>query len=496
MRTVSKAVRFCIFGAMLFLFALLIVASIFATKISDKIGVPVLIVFLAVGILVGNDGFNLVQFNDAKITKQIADILLIFILFDGGFRTTRSDLQLVAKPGILLATFGVAATAAVLGVSIHFIMHYDWIQSMMIGSIISSTDAAAVFMITRQNPIRKKLAATLNVESAANDPMAILLTLAFVGSLAGNNSTAVGFLAELAWQFSGGILVGFVVSRVAKFLFDHLKSENRGYYYVLIIGTILLGYGTADVIRANGIIAVFFMGYWLGNSDFVAKRGVSNFLEGISTFCNMALFLMLGLLAFPRSFVHVWKEGLLIAALMIFVARPIAVWLSTFPFKYSAKERGFLCWGGIKGAVPIVLATYPAAYGLDPSESVFNIIFFAVIVSCLLQGSSLGVLARKLKLSIPKPPESPFSMELHSVKRSDMDLVEFQVFDNSFCARKSIQELKLGSDIVITSITRNARLLPPRGAVKLEPDDILYILVPLSKQHDLLQYLEQGSAPV
>lgn len=325
--------------------------------------------------------------------------------------------------------------------------------------------------------------------------MAILLTLAFVGSLAsGADSSPIRFLASLAWQFSGGIIVGYLISRVAKFLFDHLKSENRGYYYVLIIGTILLGYGAADAIRANGIIAVFFMGYWLGNSDFVAKRGVSNFLEGVSTFCNMALFLMLGLLAFPRSFIHVWKEGLLIAALMIVVARPIAVWLSTLPFKYTTKERGFLCWGGIKGAVPIVLATYPAAYGLDPSESVFNIIFFAVIVSCLLQGSTLGILARKLKLSVPKPPESPFSMELHSVKRTDMDLIEFQVLADSFCAQKTIQSLKLGQDIVITSITRDARILPPRGGVKLQADDILYILVPISKQHDLLQYLEQGTS--
>lgn len=486
---------------MLFLFALLIVASIFATKISDKIGVPVLLVFLAVGILVGGNCLDLVQFNDAKVTKQVADILLIFILFDGGFRTTRSDLQLVAKPAILLATFGVAVTAAVLGVSIHFIMDYNWLESMMIGSIISSTDAAAVFLITRQNPIRKKLAATLNVESAANDPMAILLTLAFVGAISAGSDAessfnALNFFGELAWQFSGGVAVGFGICKVAKFLFDHLKSENRGYYYVLLIGAILLGYGTADLIHANGIIAVFFMGYWLGNSDFVSKRGVSNFLEGISTFCNMALFLMLGLLAFPRSFVLIWKEGLLIAALMILVARPVAIWLSTFPFKYSTKERGFLCWGGIKGAVPIVLATYPAAYGLDSSGSVFNIIFFAVIVSCLLQGSTLGFLARKLKLSVPKPPSSPFSMELHSIKRSDIDVAEFQVFANSYCAGKTIQELRLGMDIVITSITRNAQLIPPRGGVRLQTDDILFILVPMAKQHDLLQFLESGETPV
>ncbi len=482
---------------MFFLIALLIIASLFATRISDKIGVPVLVVFLGVGILVGNDCLGLVQFNDAKLTKQIADVLLIFILFSGGFCTTRSDLQLVAKPAISLATLGVALTAVALGACIHFIMDFDWMLSMIIGSIISSTDAAAVFLITKQNPIQKKLAATLNVESAANDPMAILLTLAFVGSAAsgsaGESLNVLAFFGNLAWQFSGGIVVGFAASHAARFLFNNLRSENRGYYYVLIIGVILFGYGVADLIRANGIIAVFFMGYWLGNSEFVLKRGVSHFLEGISTFCNMALFLMLGLLAFPRNFLSVWKEGLLIAALMIFVARPIALLISTFPFRYTKKEKLFLCWGGIKGAVPIVLATYPAAYGLDGADSVFNIIFFAVLVSCLLQGSSLGKLAKWLKLTVPQSPKSPFSVELYSLKNSSVDMFEFLISKKSFCAGKTIQELNLGQDVLITSITRKANIIPPKGGVCLEPDDILFILAPRASHQELQDYLESGS---
>lgn len=186
---------------MLLLFALLIIASLFATRISDKIGVPVLVVFLAVGLIVGSDVLGLIEFSDAKFTKQVAEILLIFILFDGGFRTSRSDLQIAAKPAITLATLGVAITAAVLGACIHWIMHYDWMLSMLIGSIISSTDAAAVFLITKQNPLQKRIAATLNVESAANDPMAILLTLAFIGSLAGNDTSLFGFFLNLPGNF-------------------------------------------------------------------------------------------------------------------------------------------------------------------------------------------------------------------------------------------------------------------------------------------------------
>ncbi|MCK9183568.1 MAG: potassium/proton antiporter [Fibrobacteraceae bacterium] len=477
---------------MLFFFALLILASVFSTKISERIGIPVLIAFLAVGIIVGSDVLGLFYFSNAVLTKQIADILLIFILFDGGFRTSRDELNLVAKPAITLATIGVIITALALGTAIHFIMHYDFTTSMMIASIISSTDAAAVFLITRQNPLKKKLAATLNIESAANDPMAILLTIAFVESLAGKSSTPLQFIGELAWQFSGGIFVGFVLSYISRFLFDHLKSENRGYYYVLIIGVILLTYGAADLIKANGIIAVFFMGYWLGNSSFIAKRGVSNFMEGISTFGNMALFLMLGLLASPRNFAAVWKEGLLIVLLMIFIARPIAVILSTLPFRYSFKERTFLSWGGIKGAVPIVLATYPAAYGLSSGNSVFNIIFFAVIISCLLQGSTLGFFAQKLKFTVPKRPSSPFSVELHSVRKSKLDMFEFQVYDNAYCIGKKLMELSLDKDILITSITRNGEMVPPKGNVALKADDILFILAPVSSGEELFSYLKNG----
>jgi len=182
-------------------------------------------------------------------------------------------------------------------------------------------------------------------------------------------------IGSLAWQFLGGLGVGFLVSTLAAVLFDKLESEDRGYYHVLIIGVILFAYGGADLIKANGIIAVFFMGYWLGNADFVGKRGVSNFLDGISTFSNIALFLMLGLLAFPRNFAFVWKEGLIIAALLIFVVRPVVVFLCVAPFGYTLREKLFIAWGGIKGAVPIVLATYPAAYGLDPDGTIFNIIF-------------------------------------------------------------------------------------------------------------------------
>jgi potassium/hydrogen antiporter len=466
---------------MLFFFASLVVVAIFSTKITSRFGVPVLLAFLGLGLLVGSDALNLFYFDDAALTKKIADILLIFILFMGGFQTKRSSLKAVAGPALALSTLGVLATAALLGLLIHAIAGCPLAYSLMIASIIASTDAAAVMMVTKGNPIRERVSTTLEVESAANDPIAIILTLAFVKIVAGQSGSPFAFALDIVWELGGGVLIAFVCAKASRFLFDRLESENRGYYYVLIVGIILMTYGLADLAKANGIIAVFFMGYWLGNSEFVCKRGVSNFLEGISAFSNLALFLMLGLLAFPRNFAGIWKEGLLISALMIFAVRPVAVLACTLPFKYTMRERLFIMWGGIKGAVPIVLASYPAAYGLDPSGTIFNIIFFAVLLSCLVQGSTMGPLARLLKLTVPQKPRSPYSVELHSLRKSDTDMFEIGIEQGAAADGRCIKDLGLPNDVLISSIVRRESIVPPKGSTLLSADDLLFVLAPKSK---------------
>lgn len=465
---------------MTLLFSILIIAAVFSAKISSRLGVPVLIAFIGLGVLVGSDVLNLFYFDDAMLARRIADMLLVFILFVGGFQTRSASLRAVAGPALTLATLGVAMTAGLLGLLVHLVTGFSLVYSLMIASIISSTDAAAMLMITQANPVRSRTATTLEVESAANDPMAIILTLTFVEVVAGHVGSPLVIALELLWQFAGGISVGFIMSRLSRFLFNHLNSENRGYYYVLAIGTILLAYSLAGLMRANGIIAVFFMGHWLGNSTFSGKRSVSNFLEGISTAGNVALFLMLGLLAFPRNFVHIWKEGLIIAALTMFVVRPVVVLLSTLPWKYAFRERLFIMWGGIKGAVPIVLATYPAAWGLDPDGTVFNIIFFAVLVSCLVQGLSMGPLARALRLTVPPKPVPPHSIELFSSKHSDMEMFEVHVEPGASCAGLSIRELALPDNVLISSMVRGEHLVPPKGSTVIQEGDILFVLGPAS----------------
>ncbi len=474
---------------MILLVALLLVAAVFAAKMSLRFGIPVLVVFIGIGFIAGSDVLNLIYFDDAALTKKIADLILIFILFDGGFRTSRSELRSVAGPALSLATVGVALTALALGFFVHLALGLDFVRALMISAIISSTDAAAVMSITRRNPIAGKAAATLNVESAANDPMAILLTLAFVESLSGGGSGPLAFTLALVWQLAGGIAVGALMSRVAAWLFDRLGSESRGYYDVLAVGLILLAYALSGLARANGVIAVFFMGYWLGNAEFAGKRGVGNFLESLSAFGNIALFLMLGLLAFPSRFVLIAGEALTVAVLLIFVARPLAVLACTLPFRYTARERLLIMWGGVKGAVPIVLATYPAAYGLDPEGEVFSVIFFAVLASCLFQGTSLGALARRLGLAMPAKPRSLHTLELHSLGRSDYGMLEIPVeVDFAACGR-CIAELGLDHDILISSIVRRDRLIAPRGDTRIEAGDLLFVLAPRGRDADIAKAL-------
>lgn len=479
---------------MILLFACLIVAAVFSAKVSSRLGIPVLIAFLGLGILVGSDVLNLVYFDDAGLAKSIADILLIFILFAGGFQTRATSLKAVAAPSLALATMGVLATAGLLGLLVHLVAGLPLMYSFMIASIVSSTDAAAVMMITRARPVNARVGTTLEVESAANDPAAILLTIAFVEIVSGKAGRPAIVALEMAWQLGGGVAIGWAMAAASRFLFDRLDSDNRGYYYVLALGLILLAYGAAGLAGANGIIAVFFMGYRLGNATFAGKQGVSNFLEGVSAIGNVALFLMLGLLAFPRNFALIWKEGLVIAALMILAVRPLVVLVCTLPFRYAWRERLFIAWGGIKGAVPIVLATYPAAYGLDPDGTVFNIVFFAVLVSCLAQGTTLAPLARLLGLAVPAKPRSPHSVELHSVRRSDIGLFETLIEPGSRSEGRCVRDLGLPHDVVISSLIRADRIVPPKGGTVILAGDLLYVLGPHSAADSVAEILNGRGA--
>lgn len=472
--------------------AILLLLATFATKLSARLGVPGMIVFLVLGMLFGSDGLNIVQFDDPFLAQQISFILLIFILFEGGFSTKKKLLDVAFQPAFSMATVGIVITAVTLGVTSHLILGFDILSAMLLGSIIASTDAAAVFALFRNKNIQPRTAATLEIESASNDPAAIILTIAMIELILGKVANPLLFFVNLGWQIIAGIGIGYLIGRLGPYLFNKAKLDNSGFYYVLILSMCLLGYGLADVIRGNGFLAVFMAGFWMGNSEFVFKQGITRFLEGIAAFCDVMLFLMLGLLVFPSKILAFWKQGVVIALLIIFIARPVAVFVSTAFWKYSFKERIFLCWGGIKGSVPIVLATYPYVAGIDQGHFYFNIVFFVVIISALIQGSTIDILAEKLGLLVKKKPYSPYSLELIALEESQCELLEYDVKKDSCLINKQLQEIPLPKDSLINAIVRKNEIITPRGDTTIKEGDILFILVKYADKEDLLTILEEG----
>lgn len=467
-------------SSMLLIFGALVIVGTFASKISSRFGIPVLLVFLGIGMIAGSDALALVEFDNYTVARDLANIALIFILFDSGFSTRREDLHRYKGPSLTLATAGIVVTAVCLGVLIHFLLGMGWLYSFLVGAIISSTDAAAVMTILKERPVKSHVSATLSIESAANDPMAILLTTFMINLILNSGAASAGdyvmFVLRLAWQFGGGILVAKLMSRIGIWLFNHFGSGNQAMFYVLYVGLVFTIYGLADVLGANGTIAVFFAGYWMGNSNFVFRRGVSHFISGLSSFANMFVFLMLGLLVFPSNMVQVWKQGLVLAFVLIFVARPITVFLCTLPFGFSFKDKLFITWGGLKGAVPIILATYPAAFGLDGNGLIFNIVFFVVSLSCLLQGTTLSFLAKKLGLDVKARVHSPYSLELFALDKTEFDVVDVQVHFGSVWCGKRLSDLALPEDIVVSTMVRAGKIISPRGNTLIQQDDILFVM--------------------
>jgi cell volume regulation protein A len=473
---------------MILVWAGLIILATFSTKITAKIGVPGLLVFLGIGMLFGSDGFSWIYFDNMLLAQQISNIALIIILFEGGYNVKYSLIRTAFAPAITLATLGIIITTVVTGFFLRFFFGFDWLPAFLLGAIISSTDAAAVFSILRGKALPPKVSATLEVESASNDPMAILLTIAIIGLIKGETQNTWQWIGLFLWQFIGGFGIGWIVFIVGRWLFNSLKARTGGFYYVLILGICFLAYGFAEAVKANGFIAVFFAGVMFGNNRFAFKGGVSHFLEGVSTFAQVLVFLLLGLLVFPKQLFTTWHEGIWIALILIFISRPAAVFLCTMFSKFSQKERLFITWGGVKGAVPIVLATYPAVAGLDPENRLFNIVFFAVLITTLLEGSTLDWIGKKLRLLRKSSPKPLVSMELMALENANVELIEI-VLDEQFTASgKLVRELNLPQEVLITAIVRENQLISAKGNTLLRSSDLLFVLTPTELSESISEY--------
>lgn len=458
--------------------ALILVAVVLTTSLASRFSLPLIVIALGVGIVFGSDVTGLIWFDDVQLANQLANGALIFILFTGGFGTKKENLKLTLVPSMTLATLGVVITGAVTGLLVWQLLGFPLILALLIGAIISSTDAAAVFSILRSRSIQKKVAATTEIESAANDPMAIISTtlLVAIAGQGGHDGPWWTIGVSFLWQLSGGVLFGLAIGWLGVRLFRLLSHIDRGYFYVLLVGVILLSFGLADLAKASGMLAAFFAGFVLGNAKIPFRHGVETFLDALSTIANVGLFVLLGLLVFPKEFSHIWFQGVAVFLILTFAARPLAVWLSTLWGGFRSKERVFLSWSGIRGAVPIVLATYPAAAGIEGGKEIFNIVFFAVALSVLIQGTTIGKLADLLGLSLKAKTKPRQAMELVTFNDSDLELCTLAI-DDAHIGRVQVSDLQLPKGTTITMVNRKEQIIAPRGSTELEPGDVLYVLL-------------------
>jgi len=462
--------------------AVILLLVVLVAALLDRWSVPVILVALGAGIVFGSDVLGLWHFSDVVLSNQVANIALVFILFQGGFGTRREDFRSVALAAGGLATWGVVLTAAATFVVLWRVLRWPLQEALLLGVIISSTDAAATFSILRRQQLPRRLSSTLEIESAANDPMAILLTVAAVEAFTAGTGQWHMVALSFAWKSAAGICIGWLLAHGALWLFNRLGPRDRGHYYVMLLGVVLLVYSLAEEARASGMLAVFVAGYVTGNRPFVHKQGVANFSSALSTIAHIGMFVLLGLLVAPRQWAGLWPRGILLFLVLTLVARPVAVWLGTLGMRLGVKNRLFISWAGLRGAVPIVLATYPLAAGLAVGQDVFNLVFFAVLMSVLIQGSSLGVVAKWLKLSTASRPQSLYNLELITMAKSDLDLVVVDLPGPQGARGPRVRDLPLPAGSVIVLITRGSEVVIPKGNTHLEGWDQVTVLAHVSDE--------------
>ena len=457
----------------------LLFISILSSKISTKLGVPTLLLFLAIGMLAGSDGIGWVRFEDPYKAQVLGAITLTFILFSGGLDTAFEDIRPIIWNGILLSTLGVLVTACTIGYCIYLITDFSLIEGLLVGSIVSSTDATAVFTILRSRNIHLKanLAPTLELESGSNDAMAYFLTIFFTSLLASDQAVnIVSVIPKFLQEMLIGGLAGLIMGKLMVFVINKARLPYEALYPALTLSMILFTYSATNVLHGNGFLAVYIAGLMLGSRDFIHKKSLVRFYDGIAWLMQIVMFIVLGLLVCPSKLVPIAGIGLLIAAVSIFVARPLGVFLSLAFSKTNFNQKLFTSWVGLKGAVPIVFATYPLIEGIDKCDMIFHIVFFIVFTSVLLQGTTLYPFAKWLQLEDTSPikKQKPWTLKLSEDVKSE--LLELVVPKGAEIAGKQVVQLGLPKNALIVLIERDKGYLTPRGDTVIEERDKLMVM--------------------
>ncbi|MBZ5486263.1 potassium/proton antiporter [Halomonas aquamarina] len=459
--------------------AILLLVGIMSSKLSARLGMPVLVLFLGTGMLAGEAGIGGIDFDNPVLAHALGTMALAMILFDGGLQTPTSSIRMVWKPASLLATLGVLVTSLITGVAAAYILDLPLLDGLLLGAIVGSTDAAAVFSLLRNAGIHinRRLKATLEIESASNDPMAIFLTIGLLEVLVNDMPLGAGLLKLFILQIGVGGAVGLLVGWSSVQLINRIQLVTSGLYPVMVAACGLFAFGVAANLGGSGFLAIFVAGVMIGNRPIAFQRSTFLFHDGLAWMSQIVMFVVLGLLINPVSLLDVWREGLVIAAILVLVARPVAVIPILKLFGFNLRETSLVAWVGLRGSVPIILAIFPLIFGLEGAELLFNVVFFVVLISATLQGTTLPYVARKLGLTEP-PPELPAaSLEITALEDVDADIVEYRLGDVARAANRRISQIALPDGAVIAMVTRGKDVIPPRGSTVLLPGDHLFVVL-------------------
>lgn len=468
--------------------AILIIISILIAKVFHNIGIPTMLLFIVVGMFAGSEGIGGIYFDDALLAQSIGIIALVFILFSGGLNTNWSESKVVLKPALILATVGVLLTAIVVGICVMFIFNTSFLWGLLVGSIISSTDAAAVFSTLRTGnlELKGKLKSLLELESGSNDPMAVFLTIGTIDLLLLSEGTFFHITFIFFIQLGVGVALGFLGGKTMAYLINKLNFFYEGIYPIFALSIALLIYSLTSFIGGSGFLAIYIAGIILGNVNFVHKRTLIRFFDGLSVLSQITMFLTLGLLVFPSDLIPIIGVGFLLSAILIFIARPVSIFITLIPFKFNFREKAFTSWVGLRGAVPIILATFPLLAGVTNSRLIFDVVFFIVLTSALLQGWSINLVAKLLNLANPLPKKIAIPLEFSSDAKNDTELIEIIVPNNSQIEGKQIVDLNFPKDSRIVLVIRDDKNLIPSGGTILEGGDVLLLLAN-KKTNDLIK---------